>query len=53
MEITLAILRHWGKIPSLTDLFIIDARVREMMAKIETKNMIGNKEPIHKILYSP
>ena len=32
MGITLAILMHWGKIPSLTDSFIIDARVGEMMS---------------------
>ena len=41
--ITLAILRQWGKVPSLTDSFIIDARVGEMMSAMCLMAKLGTE----------
>ena len=40
---TLAILRHWGKIPSLTDSLIVDARVEEIMSAMCLKAKLGTE----------
>ena len=43
MDITLAILEYWGKIPTLTDSFIFDARVGEMMSAMCLKAKLGTE----------
>ena len=40
-QIYIANLRHWGKIPSLTESFIFDARVGEIMSAMYLKVKLG------------